>query len=47
MLTQWIALGVFVLLITDLVCLFVRKGVGIRSDAENKPPSDQGGWLTV
>jgi hypothetical protein len=43
MLSQWIALGVFMLMVGGLTYAFVCKGVTIRPDPENKPPSDGGG----
>jgi len=42
MLSQWIALGATVLLMTALVYAFLRKGTAIKPDPENKGRSDQG-----
>jgi hypothetical protein len=42
MLSQWIAFGVFILVIAGLTYAFVRKGVTIKPDPDRKPPSDLG-----
>jgi len=43
MLSQWVAFGAFMLVIAGLAFAFSRKGVKIKFDPENKPPSDLGG----
>jgi hypothetical protein len=42
MASQWIAFGVFMLVVVALAYAFARKGVKIKPDPENKPRSDQG-----
>jgi len=43
MLSQWIAFGVLLLMCVGLATLFATTGVKIKSDPENKPPTDLGG----
>jgi hypothetical protein len=43
MLSQWIAFGVAMLVIGGLLYAFLRGGMKIKREPENKPPSDQGG----
>jgi hypothetical protein len=43
MLSQWIALGVAFLVIGGLLYAFLRGGMKLKPDPDNKPPSDQGG----
>jgi hypothetical protein len=43
MTSQWIAFGVALLIIGGLLYAFLRSGVKIKPDPENKPPSDHGG----
>jgi hypothetical protein len=43
MTSQWIAFAVALLIIGGLLYAFLRKGVKIKPDPDNKPPSDQGG----
>jgi len=43
MLSQWIVLGLTVLAFFGLAFAFTRKGMKIKPDPENKPPSDLGG----
>jgi hypothetical protein len=38
MISQWIAFGLFMLVIVGLAFAFSRKGLKIKSDAETKPP---------
>jgi hypothetical protein len=35
--TQWIGIALMILLVGGLVFAFVRHGITIKSDAENKP----------
>jgi len=43
MTSQWIAFGAALLIIGGLLYAFLRQGVKIKPDPDNKPPSDQGG----
>ena len=43
MTSQWIAFAVAMLIIGGLLYAFLRGGVKIKRDPDNKPPSDQGG----
>jgi hypothetical protein len=43
MTSQWIAFAVAVLIIGGLLYAFLRHGVKIKPDPDNKPPSDLGG----
>jgi hypothetical protein len=43
MTSQWIAFAVALLIIGGLLYAFLSKGVKIKPDPDNKPPSDQGG----
>ena len=43
MTSQWIAFGVALLIIGGLLYAFLRHGVTIKPDPENKPPSQDGG----
>jgi hypothetical protein len=43
MLSQWLGFAFFMLIIVGLVIAFTRKGLTIKPDPEQKPPSDLGG----
>ncbi|HZO48439.1 MAG TPA: hypothetical protein VFB68_21320 [Xanthobacteraceae bacterium] len=43
MTSQWIAFAVALLIIGGLLYAFLSKGVKIKADPDNKPPSDLGG----
>jgi hypothetical protein len=47
MLSQWIAFGVFLLLMLGLAYAFARKGMTIKPDPESKPPTDLGGGTGI
>jgi hypothetical protein len=40
MLTQWIALAAIILVLFGLAFAFSRKGLTIKPDPDNKPPSN-------
>jgi uncharacterized membrane protein YagU involved in acid resistance len=43
MLSQWLGLALFVIIIAGLVFAFIRKGLTIKPDPDHKPPSHLGG----
>jgi hypothetical protein len=47
MVSQWVAFGLFMLVIVALAVAFSRKGLAIKPDPEHKPPSDQDGQPTI
>ena len=46
-LSQWLAFGVLLLMLVGLATLFATRGVKIKLDPENKPPTDLGGGQSM